>query len=312
VQALALLALSLFAAVGPNGLVVERSLRPAGDLVPVQALIDVTPELWVVYHQQDDLAMAYYFPPSIPPRGRHFPPSIPPRGRHFPPSIPPERRPPGGRHQPDSPAGGAPDGGAPNGAPDFSLLLMAATGGFERLLPALDVPRLFLYAPYYREGKQDGVAGMPLDVAEYLFNALLEALFDRRRGDLPVAFEERVRRAMPSAPEECRREAYLAAVSDFGSQAFSIALELRRSAARLRAAGKDPCPAVRHPATLFGAWGKLFNEQEFRGRYTKDGRQVHLSEALTAEDKRIFVRAVLGSEWTGDVHGDFNFGCAPQ
>ena len=134
---------------------------------------------------------------------------------------------------------------------DLSLPLVAADA--ERLLPGLRVPRLFLYAPYYRPAVP--AADMPLDVAQYFFGALLEALLDLAPPpDLDARAAGR------------GREGYVSALTAFGAHALSAAIEVRRSLARQRAAGKDPCRIVDHPATLFGLWHRIFTTEEYRGQ----------------------------------------------
>jgi len=179
---------------------------------------------------------------------------------------------------------------------DLSLHLFAAGG--ERVLPGLRVPRLFLYAPYFRPAAP--ALDMPLDVAQYFFGALLEALLDLAP---PADLDER------TAGRD--REGYVSALAAFGSHALSVAVELRRSLARLRSAGKDPCAVVDHPATLFGLWRRVFTTEEYRGQVRAPGqpRQWVLGPPLTEDDKAYFVDRVFGGFWTGDARRDFGLDC---
>lgn len=179
---------------------------------------------------------------------------------------------------------------------DLSLHLFAADA--ERLLPALRVPRLFLYAPYFR--RPAPAVDMPLDVAQYLFGALLEALFDLAPpADLDAQAAGR------------NREGYVSALAAFGSHALATAVELRRSLARQRAAGKDPCAIIDHPATLFGLWRGIFTTEEYRGQIRLDGKPPRwaLGPPITESDKAYFVERVFGGFWTGDPRRDFGLGC---
>lgn len=169
----------------------------------------------------------------------------------------------------------------------------------ERVLPTLRAPRLFLYAAYYRPPVP--ALDMPLDVAQYLFGALLEASLDLAP---PAGLAARAPEGGP--------EAYRAALASFGAHALSVAVELRRSIARQRAAGKDPCVIVDHPATLFGLWRRVFTTEEYRGQIrapsTAPGRWV-AGPPLTVGDKAFFVDQVLDGFWSGDTRRDFGLEC---
>jgi len=200
--------------------------------------------------------------------------------------------------------------GDARGAPDLGLILLSKTGGVERLLPALEVPRIFLYAPYYRRGTGlTAIREMTLDVAEYLFHTLLEAYLDAVAPAYEPTFSDRAAATLGDVPEEHRRRAYLAALADFGSHLLSLALELERAVERQHTAGKDVCRAVRHPGTLFAKWPRLFREEPFRGHYESGGREVLATGSIGRRDKEILVRDVLGGRWTGDVRQDFGLDC---
>lgn len=197
-----------------------------------------------------------------------------------------------------------------DGAPDLGLALLSGTGGVERLLPALEIPRIFLYAPYYRRGAElAAIREMTLDVAEYLFHALLEAYLDAAAPTYEPTFSERAAATFGDVPEKHRREAYLASLADFGSHLLSLALELERSIGRQRAAGKDVCLAVRHPGTLFTKWPRLLDDERFRGHYESGGRTVLASGSIERRDKELLVHDILGGRFTGDVRRDFGLDC---
>jgi len=198
---------------------------------------------------------------------------------------------------------------AGQGTPDLGLALLR-TAGVERLLPALEVPRIFLYAPYYRRGAGlAAIRDMTLDVAEYLFHALLEAYLDAATPDHEATFSGRAAATLSDVPQEHRREAYLAALADFGSHLLSLTLEIERTLERQRRLGKDVCRAVRHPGTLFAKWPRLFAEEPFRGHYESGGRSVLATGSIERRDKEILVRGILRGRWTGDVREDFGLDC---
>ncbi len=180
-----------------------------------------------------------------------------------------------------------------------------------RLLPDLDVPRLFLYGPSYQpEGRMVAVEAMPVDVAEYYFRALLEAFFDLELAASAPGYrailDERAAR-MRSVPPEYRREAYAAALVEFGAHALAVGNELWRGIRRRRATGEEPCPGIDHPVALFGLWGTIFGAGRYRGGYyLRDaGRWVTSAETLERHDKELFGRHVFGSHWSGNVREDF-------
>ncbi len=186
-----------------------------------------------------------------------------------------------------------------------------------RLLPGPDVPRLFLYKPYYQpEGRMVAVETMPVDVAEYYFHALLEAFFDlelaRSAPGYQAIIEERAVARMRGVPPDYRREAYLAALADFGAHALAAGNELWRGIRRRRAAGEEPCPGIDRPVALFGLWGTIFGAGEYRGGYylregaaEVAGRWVMSAEVLDRHDKELFSRQVFEAYWSGDVREDF-------
>lgn len=266
--------LALYLSLGPNGHLLHPVLtaESARTALPTAPLVDVLPRLWIVLHDQDGLAMAFY--------------------------VPAEEEP-------------------------------AAVDGSS-------VPCLFLYTPYYfsrdpfsDDGRVKSVESMPLDVSEYLFNALWEAwldlVLDTAEPEYAAHVARRAGDLMTSAPADQRRVAYLSALGDFASHTFSVAGELRRVLARARARGRDPCPAIDLPTTLYGLWTKIFTDHAYVGGYfaprataadAPDApapwtpkQWITTSESLAEEDKALFAREVWDGFWTGDLRRDFALEC---
>ena len=206
------------------------------------------------------------------------------------------------------------------------------------------MPRLFLFAPYYLA--TDGlvaVSRMPVDVAEYYFHALLEASLDLGSGGAAYAAwaEARAAELMSEVPAAQRRQAYRAALSDFGAHLLSIANEISRAARRQAAAGRDICRllgvrpshrttprpeglgqerdpedrvtgALGRPASLFGHWERSFSGGNYRDGYhlsspglSSPGRREESRQPLGFQDKERFLREVLGATWSGCSGRDF-------
>ncbi len=192
---------------------------------------------------------------------------------------------------------------------------VAAAGVPAAGVPAAgEVPRLYLYAPYYLA--PDGLPPaprMPVDVAEYYFHALLEAALDLRIAAEPAwaaAADRRAAELMSEVPEIERRSVYLAALGDFGAHVLSIANEIDRAARRQRAAGRDVCPQIELPGPLFGLWARSFGDAPYRGRYRAPGgagapRWTRSRRGLERRDKEVLVRQVLRVAWSGDPARDF-------
>lgn len=199
--------------------------------------------------------------------------------------------------------------------------LVTDEAALERLLPGLEVPRIFLYAPYYRDG--GGLlplVEMAVDVAEAYFNALLVATLDRelwRDGSTyRRAILERAEAVMAEAPEPQRVEVYLGALSDFGSHLLSVANEIARADRRARARGRDLCGLLDPPLTLFALWRQSIRDISYRGRYRTppdlEGgavRWLTTRRGLEPLDKALFLEEVLGGAWTGEPARDFAHLC---
>lgn len=182
---------------------------------------------------------------------------------------------------------------------DPSFWLRVKDPDMERLLPGLRVPRIFLYAPYYRPGARlSSATEMTVDVAQYFSETLLEAFFDLSP---PDGFEERAQHYGPG---------YISALAQFGSDVFSIAVELRRSLQRQRAAGKDPCVVASHPATLFSRWQRIFTTAPYRGLYDPPGHgPARLGPPLSRGDKSFLIDKAFANFWAGDLQRDFGLDC---
>ncbi len=187
--------------------------------------------------------------------------------------------------------------------------------------PATDVPTIVLYAPYYlADGHLVALGEMPVDVAEHYFHAWMEAYLDGEvRGDVAVreTLERRAAELLLDVPPSRRLEAYLTALAELGAHLLSVANEIARTSGRFRARGKDLCPLIEHPATLFGLWRRSWGETPFPGRYflpaTPDapgsGGWRTSRHPLKAEDKAWLLRQVFAGFWRGDPRQDFAWLC---
>ena len=188
-------------------------------------------------------------------------------------------------------------------------------------------PRLALFAPYYlAPGGLVAASGMPVDVAEYYFHALIEAALDLRvslaplRGDIErdSAYAgwigKRAAALMTGTPEAHRRAAYTSALADFGAHLLSMRNEIARLAERQAAAGRDLCRLLDQPASLFGLWRRSLEDGRYPGEYfaSEAGsppRWVTSRQALERSDKDRFLAEVLGVTWTGEPRDDFETIC---
>lgn len=267
---------------GANGALIERHVDAAPGL-PSAWLRPVAARSRIVFHPHRDWPMAFYVAPD---RGGDLPS--------------------GDRLGGDRLAGDRGAGAAPVG----------------RAAASAEAPRVFLFAPYYLAA--DGLvaaADMPVDVAEYYFHALLETRFDyemhRRTSSFAASVARRAAELMADVPQAHRSTAYLEAAADFGAHLLSIANEISRLARRQAAAGKDICRLVDHPASLFGLWRRSFTSGTYPGRYPPPedpngaaGRPwATTARGLTDSDKRIIVRDLLASDWSGDPARDFAWLC---
>ncbi len=176
--------------------------------------------------------------------------------------------------------------------------------------------RLALYAPYYLA--PDGlvrVSGMPVDVAEYYFHALIEAALDHDRdstyGEWMTA---RATELLAGVPEVHRRSAYAAAVADFGAHLLSIRNEISRLAERRKSDGGDLCRLLDQPASLFGLWRRSVEDGAYAGGYfAAEGagstRWITTRQALERADKERFLAEIFGVAWSGDPRRDFRAIC---
>lgn len=201
------------------------------------------------------------------------------------------------------------------GAPPMS----ASSARRARLLPALAVPRLFLYAPYYyasydRPGAAPlAVTALPVDTASALYAALLEARLARLVEGGPPAVAAwlavTAEARMADLPPAARGAALRGAVVDFAATLLGVANEIARSETRRRARGDSLCRLLDDPRTLFRRWRDVFASPSFRGLYG-DGRASR--EGLSAADKAWVVEHLLGVPWRGDPWADFAGLCRPS
>jgi hypothetical protein len=180
-----------------------------------------------------------------------------------------------------------------------------------RYLPATSSAgeRLQLHGPFYLRGATlVPVAEMPIDIAEYYFNALLEAHLQRQIGHPGTALGREIRQraaaTMTDVPLEHRVEAYVDALASFGSHLLSVANELERKHVQ-RASRGGLCPLLDRDVPLLRLWERIFSSARYPGAYLAAAGSVRWSRAvLTARDKQLMLESVLGSEWNGSVHQD--------
>ena len=196
-----------------------------------------------------------------------------------------------------------------------------AASQFDRLLPGLDVPRLFLRESVYRRSVEGGdglvrVESLAVDSSEILFNALLDAHVDLavRRGEAwTQGLGSRGRKLMTGVPDEFREEAFRNAVLDFGSHLLSLATEIARQSRR-----HPPgtlCALLDPPRVLFRSWQRALGDGQFPGRWQRPGGivarrgTVTTRQTLRVDDKRWVVETILGARWSGDPAVDFAHFC---
>lgn len=209
--------------------------------------------------------------------------------------------------------------------PEDSVLLLAVAAGagsVERLLPGLEIPRLFLHAPTYRpEGTAVGLSAQAVDVAENYYHALVELYLDHQLRQPRSWFRrlaaDRAGEVMAEVPAVHRLEAYADAVSAFAAHLLSIAHEIGRADRRAAARGEDLCALLDPPRTLFGLWRRSVRSGIYRGRYphADDGggspALATSRHGLAETDKRRILDELFDGRWTGEPVEDFAYLCQP-
>ncbi len=178
-------------------------------------------------------------------------------------------------------------------------------------------PRLVLYAPYYlAPGGLPTVSGMPVDVAEYYFHALIEAALDLDPDETSYAgrLDERAAELMTDVPPAHRLPAYTSALADFGAHLLAVRNEISRLAERQAAVGRDLCRHLDQPASLFGLWHRSIAGGTYAGSYfVPDGdglpHWAQSRQALERSDKDRFLEELFGVVWSGDPKQDFAVVC---
>lgn len=178
-------------------------------------------------------------------------------------------------------------------------------------------PRLALYGPYYLRGLGlRPISDMPVDVAEYLFNALLEAHLDRVEtpagGSVGQWVAARADVVMADVPPPYRREALTDALLAFGSHVLSVAHEIERKAMQRRAAGSTLCGALQREIGLFALWRGMFERGAYNGVYVVPdpqgrgpGTAYRSAGELQRKDKQRLVELLFDDRWSGDPMTDF-------
>ncbi len=178
--------------------------------------------------------------------------------------------------------------------------------------PAGDRPTIYLYAPAYRrDGVFLPVAELPVDAAEYLFNALAVAWFELAGVAREPAFAGRLTAraelVFARVPAAHRLEAYRRALADFASHALVVASQLERSFVRQ---GVALCAKLDRPHTLFALWGDVFGAGRYTGSYFLPGKRetagtwIETDVAIAAEDKALASLHLLGGVWKGERRQD--------
>jgi len=201
------------------------------------------------------------------------------------------------------------------------LAVASAAGPVERLLPGLELPRLFLYAPTYRPGGTvAALSEQAVDVAEYYFHALIELYLDQQlrqpRSWFRRLAEHRGAELMAEVPPASRLQAYADAAGAFAAHLLSIAHEIARADRRAGARGEDLCALLDPPRTLFELWQRSVRSGSYHGRYLRSpdpgGGSAPVSTSrrgLAEADKRQILDQLFQSRWTGDPAHDFAHLC---
>ena len=170
----------------------------------------------------------------------------------------------------------------------------------ERSLPGFDLPRLYLYRPYYlKEGKLPAFRDLAVDTGNYYFTALLEKQAESKLQSLPKA---RADQLFPEVPEDQRLGVYGESLAEFAGHLMSIANELGRARRR----GVELCPKEKK-IPLLEHWRRAFEQAQFFGLYRPEGsfEAIATERTLEPEDKLLAAKNLLGrSRWNGDPVAD--------
>ncbi|MEM7583878.1 MAG: hypothetical protein AAF560_10895 [Acidobacteriota bacterium] len=253
----------------PDGRLIERQLATA-EALPAAWTQAVTPQVVIVFHDQADLAMAFFVPP----------PALAQRGDGVP-----------GRVADAAPPGLLASFPAAWLQPRPRLFLfapyyLAADGLVPLTRMPVDVAEYYFHALL--------AARFALEASD---SASDWQRWSRQRAELLMA----------EVPAAQRLTAYRAALSDFGAHLLSIINEIERLQHRRRPGGREICRLVGSPASLFGLWERSFQERAFAGHYpvASSSPDSGWSAVLEPQDKIAFVREVLGVAWSGEAATDF-------
>lgn len=181
----------------------------------------------------------------------------------------------------------------------------------ERNLPGLEVPRLYLYRPFYMEkGRLKNLNTFAVDIGEGYYFALLERQFERKLRDSSFRkqAETRAGELFAEVPAAQRLQVYGSALAEFAAHLMTIVSELDRAKHR----GIHLCPGEKK-IPLLEHWRKAFADTPFPGTYTPDGsfEPRMTGQVLQSEDKLLAVKELLGRRrWKGDAVHDLPI-CAP-
>lgn len=180
----------------------------------------------------------------------------------------------------------------------------------EGSLPALALPRLYLYRPYYlAAGRLKDFKDFPVDTGSAFFTALLEKVAREKlvEGGLAAA-KARADQLLPEVEEGQRLEVYGETLAEFAGHLMSIANEIGRAKRR----GIDLCPREQ-PIPLLEHWRRAFDQTQFFGTYSPPGsfEAVATRNGLEREDKIFAAKELLKRpRWKGDPLADLGV-CRP-
>lgn len=186
----------------------------------------------------------------------------------------------------------------------------SSTGGGPFLADAAGPSVNLLTADYLSDGELVSPLALPIDRAQPYFEALLDAYFELEvaaASDYAEVIRRRAPVAFPSVPEGEQEVAYRQALSSFGSDILTVALQIHAAIERHAARGSDLCRwAGSSRPSLFTLWRRDLDDGHYPGQFRDaSGRWRMTAEFLPSEDKRIFIDGVLEGRWSGDPDRDF-------
>lgn len=173
-------------------------------------------------------------------------------------------------------------------------------------------PAINLLASSFRD--REGLRSpmdLGIDQNQPYFEALIQAYLELRvlplRKGYVAVMKHRAVDVFTEVPPAQQLDAYLEALSAFGSDILTIAIQIHRSTETHRARGSDLCRFANTPTrTLYTIWQRNFTDSQYPGMYRDQrGRWRTTFSFLAAEDKALFVDQVFEGRWNGDPIHDF-------